>query len=134
MDVFLNNIVSIYKNSAEIRVVRRNKIHFHVEWLNSVCNRTLLYGRNAQTKQRIFAFLVHKDYDVMDLANHFKSIQDLCPDGVDQDIRNSDLFIFMQHRRNFKIKKSISFRIVGNAIMSGGIVVPEIVLVCTCQL
>lgn len=121
---------------------RRVKRSLKIEWLNSVCNRTLLFAIDTQTNEKLFIFLIHRDLPVRQLLKHFKTVHELCPKNAD--ISLADTFLFIQHRRHFKIKKSIRFRIVGNALMYNkpnetsvqevNTIIQEIVIVCTCDL
>ena len=114
MDHYFSVLSNVYKDVG-LEVRKKYRMYIHVNWLNSVNGRTLLYGTVGDTEEKVFLFIVSRDCNLLKLADKF-TMEDIVPDGVDDDIRDADHLLFFQYRKEFNIKKSSSFRILGNAV------------------
>ena len=134
METFLSQVIRAPKSNA---ILKKTKVHLTIKWLNSVCNRTILYGQTDDGK-KITILIVRKGFPLRALIKNFFTVQDLIPQGTETDIQASDMYMFLQNRRDFKIRKSISFRIVGSGLVhdnvTGGVIVKELTIVCNCAL
>jgi hypothetical protein len=134
MDYFLSQVILVPTSKA---ISKKSKVRITINWLNSVCNRTILYGTTDDGK-RITILIVRKGFPLGSLTKFFSTPEKLIPDNTELDIHNSDIYMFLQNRRDFKIRKSISFRVVGSGLVhdkaTGGSIVKELTLVCNCSL